>query len=124
MLSLKHARELDPFFKGYAYETLARAEMKSNNRIAMRFYLDKAHELAGHPRMRATSNRSRKTRGKRCRVINFISMVDLPGVVVGMAGRPAACGTCRQSESAVRNMYLRHLACGFHHVSIGGEHRA
>lgn len=47
LLSLKHAKELGSFFKGYAYETLARAEMQSGNRVAMRFYLEQAHEMAG-----------------------------------------------------------------------------
>ena len=46
LLSLKHAEKLEAFFKGYAYETLARAEMQSGNRVVMRFYLDKAHEMA------------------------------------------------------------------------------
>jgi len=45
-LSLNHAENQEPFFRGYAYETLARAEMQSGNRVAMRFYLDKAHEMA------------------------------------------------------------------------------
>lgn len=45
ILSLKYAKELSPFLKGYAYETLARAEMIANNRVIMREYLAKAHEL-------------------------------------------------------------------------------
>jgi len=45
-LSLNHAENLEYFFKGYACEALARAEMQSGNRVAMRFYLDKAHEMA------------------------------------------------------------------------------
>ena len=47
LLSLKYAEKLEAFFKGYAYETLARAEMQSGNRVAMRFHLEKAHEMAG-----------------------------------------------------------------------------
>jgi hypothetical protein len=43
--SLKYAANLDPFFKSYAYETLARAEMQSGNRVVMRHYLEKAFEL-------------------------------------------------------------------------------
>lgn len=44
-LSLEHAKHLPPFFKGYAYETLARAEMISNKRYIMLTHLDKAREL-------------------------------------------------------------------------------
>lgn len=47
LLSLKYAEKLEAFFKGYACETLARAEMQSGNRVTMLFYLDKAHEMAG-----------------------------------------------------------------------------
>lgn len=46
LLSLKYAEELDPFYKAYAYETLARAEMQAHNRVVMRVYRDKAYELA------------------------------------------------------------------------------
>jgi hypothetical protein len=46
-LSLKYAEGLEPFFKAYAYETLARAEMQANNRVIMRVYLDKAYQMAG-----------------------------------------------------------------------------
>ena len=46
LLSLKYARELTPFLKGYAYETLARAEMQAGNRVAMYYYLEKAREMA------------------------------------------------------------------------------
>lgn len=42
--SLQYARDLSPFLKGYAYETLARAEMIANNRVIMKVYLEKAHE--------------------------------------------------------------------------------
>lgn len=41
MLALKYAG-LAPFLMGYAYETLARAEMILNNRFIMNVYLDKA----------------------------------------------------------------------------------
>ena len=46
LYALKHARDLGAFLKGYAYETLARAEMGSGNRVAMYYYLDKAREMA------------------------------------------------------------------------------
>jgi len=46
LLSLKHAEGLNPFYKAYAYETLARAEMQANNRVIMRVYLDKAYQMA------------------------------------------------------------------------------
>lgn len=42
LLSLKYAQELEPFFKAYAYETLARAEMLADNRVIMLVYLEKA----------------------------------------------------------------------------------
>jgi hypothetical protein len=45
LLSLKYAEELEPFYKAYAYETLARAEMQTNSRVVMKFYLDKAYEM-------------------------------------------------------------------------------
>ena len=45
-MSLKHAESLAPFFKGYACETLARAEMLASNRVIMLEYLNKARELA------------------------------------------------------------------------------
>jgi hypothetical protein len=44
-LSLEHAKDLSPFFKGYAYETLARTEMIANKRYIMVTHLDKAREL-------------------------------------------------------------------------------
>jgi hypothetical protein len=44
MLSLQYAKELSPFYKGYAYETLARAEMVADNPVIMRVYLDKARD--------------------------------------------------------------------------------
>ncbi|HNQ96175.1 MAG TPA: hypothetical protein PKK96_12425 [Anaerolineales bacterium] len=44
--ALKHAASLDPFYKGYAYETLARAEMQSGNRVIMLEYLNKARGFA------------------------------------------------------------------------------
>ena len=46
LLALEYAKELDPFFKCYAYETLARAEMLEGNRTNMKNYLEKAHALA------------------------------------------------------------------------------
>jgi hypothetical protein len=45
MLSLQYARKLSPFFKGYAYETLARAEMIAKKRVIMLAHLEKAHEM-------------------------------------------------------------------------------
>lgn len=46
LLALEYAKDLGPFLKGYAYETLARAEMVSGNRVSMYYYLDKAREIA------------------------------------------------------------------------------
>ena len=46
LLSLKHAETLAPFYKGYAYESLARAEMQCGNRVIMKHYLEKACEMA------------------------------------------------------------------------------
>lgn len=43
--ALKHAKELSAFYRGYAYETLARAEMIVNNRVIMKTYLEKAQEM-------------------------------------------------------------------------------
>lgn len=45
LMSLHYAKELPPFFKGYAYEALARAEMIANNRVVMKVYLEKAREM-------------------------------------------------------------------------------
>jgi len=45
MLSLKYAQDLKPFYKGYAYETLARAEMILNNRFIMNVHIEKAREM-------------------------------------------------------------------------------
>ncbi len=45
LLALKYAEGLEPFFKAYAYETLARAEMQLGNRVNMLMYLEKAKEL-------------------------------------------------------------------------------
>jgi len=45
LLSLKHAEDLEPFFKAYAYETLARAEMQCNNRVIMMVHLEKAYKM-------------------------------------------------------------------------------
>jgi hypothetical protein len=47
LLSLEYARNLSPFFKGYAYETLARAEMIADNRVIMKVYLEKARATLG-----------------------------------------------------------------------------
>lgn len=43
--ALKYAHELSAFHKGYAYETLARAEMIVNNRVIMKTHLEKAREM-------------------------------------------------------------------------------
>ena len=43
-LSLEHAKDLPAFFKGYAYETLARAEMLAKKRYIMLTHLEKARE--------------------------------------------------------------------------------
>lgn len=45
LLSLQYAKDLSPYLKGYAYETLARAELIANNRVITKVYLDKAHEM-------------------------------------------------------------------------------
>ena len=46
LLALKYAENLeDHFFRAYAYETLARAEMRANNRVIMKVYLEKATEF-------------------------------------------------------------------------------
>jgi len=45
LLSLTHVRELCPFYKGYAYETLARAEMLNGNRVIMLTHLEKARTM-------------------------------------------------------------------------------
>ena len=45
LLSLQYAKGLSPFLKGYAYETLARAEMIADKRVIMKEYLAKAHEM-------------------------------------------------------------------------------
>jgi len=45
LLALKHAEDLEPFFKAYAYETLARAEMQAGNRVIMMVYLEKAQAM-------------------------------------------------------------------------------
>jgi hypothetical protein len=44
LLALKYAEGLEPHFKAYAYETLARAEMQVGNRVIMLVYLEKANE--------------------------------------------------------------------------------
>jgi hypothetical protein len=46
LLALKYAEGLGPFFRAYAYETLARAEMQSDNRVIMLVYLEKANAMA------------------------------------------------------------------------------
>lgn len=46
LLALKYAEFQEPFFKAYAYETLARSEMLSGNRAIMLVYVDKAHAMA------------------------------------------------------------------------------
>jgi hypothetical protein len=45
LIALKHAIDLSGFLRGYAYETLARAEMGAGNRVAMYYYLEKAREM-------------------------------------------------------------------------------
>ena len=45
LLALKYARDLSPFHRGYAYETLARAEMIINNRVIMTTHLERAREM-------------------------------------------------------------------------------
>lgn len=45
LLALKYAEDQDPFFKAYAYETLARAEMLEGNRTSMKDYLEKARAM-------------------------------------------------------------------------------
>jgi len=44
LLALKYAEGLEPQFKAYAYETLARAEMQVGNRAVMLVYLEKINE--------------------------------------------------------------------------------
>lgn len=44
LLALKYAEGLEPQYKAYAYETLARAEMRVGNRVIMLVYLEKAQE--------------------------------------------------------------------------------
>ena len=44
LLALKYADGLEPQFKAYAYETLARAEMQVGNRVIMLVYLEKFNE--------------------------------------------------------------------------------
>lgn len=45
LLSLQYAKGLSPFLQGYAYETLARAEMLADKRFIMKEYLAKAREM-------------------------------------------------------------------------------
>ncbi|NWG32995.1 MAG: hypothetical protein HXY42_01020 [Chloroflexi bacterium] len=46
LLALQFAKEaFSAFLCGYAYETLARAEMLANNRVAMKVYREKAQEM-------------------------------------------------------------------------------
>lgn len=44
--ALKHAQGQPPFYVGYAYEALARAEMVAGNKAKMGEYLEKAYMLA------------------------------------------------------------------------------
>lgn len=44
LLALKYAEGLEPQYKAYAYETLARAEMHVGNRVIMLVYLEKAQQ--------------------------------------------------------------------------------
>jgi len=45
LLSLQYAKGLSSFLQGYAYETLARAEMLADKRFIMKEYLAKAHDM-------------------------------------------------------------------------------
>jgi len=45
-VSLKYSEGCEPFYIGFAYEALARAEMAARNQEKMNEYLKKAHELA------------------------------------------------------------------------------
>lgn len=45
LLSHQYSKDQSPFLRGYAYETLARAEMIANKRVIMREYLAKAHQM-------------------------------------------------------------------------------
>jgi hypothetical protein len=45
-MSLKLAEGLEPFYSGFAYEALARAQMVAGNRDKMNEYLEKARALA------------------------------------------------------------------------------
>lgn len=46
LLALQYAKEASSaFLCGYAYETLAHAEMIANNRVAMKVYLEKAYDM-------------------------------------------------------------------------------
>ena len=44
LIALKYAEGLEPHYKAYAYETLARAAMQVGNRVVMLVYLEKAKE--------------------------------------------------------------------------------
>lgn len=46
-VSLKHSEGGEPFYTGFAYEALARAEMVAGDKKRMNEYLSKARELAG-----------------------------------------------------------------------------
>jgi len=45
MQALKYAQDLAPFYRGYAFETLARAEMIVKNRAIMLTHLTRAQEM-------------------------------------------------------------------------------
>ena len=45
-LSVSKGKEVEPFYLAYAYEALARAEMKAQNRKKMLEYLDKAKKIS------------------------------------------------------------------------------
>ena len=45
-LSLQYSKNLEPFYKGYAYEALARAEQVAGNLKKIREYADEARRLA------------------------------------------------------------------------------
>ena len=45
-LSLQYSENLEPFYQGYAYEALARAEQVAGNMVRVREYAAAAHRLA------------------------------------------------------------------------------
>lgn len=45
-ISMKFAEGLEPFYSGFAYEALARAEIVAGNKVRMDEYPEKAHAFA------------------------------------------------------------------------------